>query len=121
MVVDYVVLFSEVLPLVSLELPEMFIEHFDEEKVELGGVGFVGGHEIGVDADGEYRFECELEDAHILDVFKSGVDGHVEIMRILCVDLLEFLIELFVFFAFGDDIGFGVGGMFEGLQEEVHQ
>ena len=56
-----------------------------------------------------------MENPHLFDILQACVDGHVEVMGILYIDLLKFLIELLVFFAFGDDIGFGVGGMFECL------
>jgi hypothetical protein len=50
------------------EVPKEFIQHLDPEEVELGGVGFVGRHEVGVDADGEDRFDGDIEHSQVLYV-----------------------------------------------------
>lgn len=102
------------------EVPKVLIEHFDPQKVEFRGVGFVGRHEVSVYADGQNRFCGYIEHPEVLDVLKTRVDGHVEVVSVLNVDLLELLIELFVFFAFGYDVGLGVGRVFENLLKKSH-
>lgn len=66
----------------------MFVHHLYEQEVELRGVGLVGRHQVGEYAQRQHRLVAYLEDPHLLYVFEAGVDGHVEVMRVLDLVLL---------------------------------
>lgn len=62
----------------------------------------------------------DCEHTHTFNILKRCVDGHVEVVRVLDIDLFKFLVKLFVFLAFSDDVSILVGWVFQCLQEETH-
>ena len=102
-------------------VPEVLVHHLDEQQVELRGVGLVGRHQVGEEAHRQHRLLGHLDHAHGLHILQAGIYGHVQIVRILYLHLLEFLVELLVFLAFLDDVGVGVGRVLQSLLEEGHR
>ena len=62
-----------------------------------------------------------LDHPHVFYVLETRVYRHVQIMGVLDLALLQLFVELFVFLAFLDDIGVGVGRVLQSLLEEGHR
>lgn len=63
MVVYERILFANVKSASERKLPEMFVEKFDEEKVEFLRVSFIWRHEVGVETDDKHRFMSDPKDS----------------------------------------------------------
>jgi hypothetical protein len=98
----------------------VLVEELDPEEVEFAGVGFVGRHEVGVEADCEVRFSADSEDPQILNILQAGVDGHVEVVTVLDLHLLQLLVEFLVLLALAYDVCLRVVWMLQGLLEKTH-
>lgn len=98
----------------------MLVEHSNPQPIKAVGELLVGRHQVGKEADEQRALVVYLENPRCLSVLQTGVDGHVQVMRVLHLDLLQLLQKLGIFLAFSDDVGRGVALQAQDLIREIH-
>lgn len=114
------------LPTLSLNspkvLPQSLVEHPHPKQIKPRGHFLEWRHEVSEDADEEHAGPAvNLEHAEPLNVLQTGIDRHVQVVRVGHLQLLQLLLKLGVFLALPHDVTPRVTLQRQNLLSKIHR
>jgi hypothetical protein len=114
------------LPTLSLHLPKVLpqslVEHPHPKQIKPRGHFLEWRHEVSEDADEERAgLVVNLEHAEPLNVLQTGIDRHVQVVRVGHRQLLQLLLKLGVFLALPHDVTPRVTLQRQNLVSKIHR